>query len=86
MLEAAFAPHVDSYRGYTPSSLYNRTLRWGDQPGVPGASPLYLPYISPIIAHAVREVTAPNPQSLTPSPQPLAPAPPARAGDSRGVG
>ena len=36
MLEAAFAPHVDSYRGYTPSSLYNRTLRWGDQPGVPG--------------------------------------------------
>ena len=36
MLEAAFAPHVDSYRGYTPASLYNRTLRWGAQPGVPG--------------------------------------------------
>ena len=36
VLEAAFAPYVDSYRGYTPTGLYNRTLHWGDHPGVPG--------------------------------------------------
>ena len=31
-------------------------------------SPLYLPYISPILAHAVGDVTAPNPQPPAPSP------------------
>ena len=36
VLEAAFAPYVDSYRGYTPTGLYNRTLHWGEHPGVPG--------------------------------------------------
>ena len=36
VLEAAFAPYVDSYRGYTPTGLYNSTLQWGDHPGVPG--------------------------------------------------
>ena len=37
VLEAAFAPYVDSYRGYTPTGLYNRTLRWGEHPGVGGS-------------------------------------------------
>ena len=34
-------------------------------------SPLYLPYISPILAHAVGDVTAPSPQPQPPAPSPI---------------